>query len=1281
MRDSVKLKSRLLTTAFVLPLSVSMALAPAWGFELKTDTDDTDYPTYEASVKTSDNQPDGDSIIIEGSPTGTGNAALLIDDGTAVVLDGIIRIRDYDDEDVNTPITDGIGLDIASDVTDAAGIRLKDGGDIFIIEVRGPEYDGDDDGNLPDANDDDEDGIIEGPPALEGDNTRIGIRLQLNNTLTGPLIGESGSRIEIEGNAANIGDVVGVKIDGNLASNLDLSTAINMFGDNSRGVDIDNTIGGYYRQRGNVDVRGEGGVGIDIGNAVSGALIIEGGINATGYSTIPAGSPGGPARGGADSSDDDFDEFSDRQRAANEAERRQSRAAVEVSDTGRVNQGIIINGPVNRSITDDEQEELDTISERRTDDDDTNDNVVALKTDPYHYDENRPSLDFRRATFSEARLTSYGESEATLLIRGDVGTGSGATKETLLDTRDDDDEDTAARETDEADIYNGGGEFFYSHGLMVRNWIEADGLYDSVNNGEGYVIDRPATAVKLDNGATIHGGIYNSGIISALAYNADATAIDLLDGTLTTSWRNNEEVLLNEGTIQSLIASYEKSYADIQADSKTATAVKIGSNAVFHDRLGASLSAPVFVNAGDVIARSSHYELNATTSTAGANAVAFDISAYAGNFNLEQRMRQADTTLSANVDGNADNETVYSGGGDTDIDDNDDGVIDTRDVNAPRIIGDIKFGAGENTFAIKAGTVTGDISFGAGDDALNLSNEIAEDNNDTPDDKSDDWLAPITSFRGRITNSDTLNVTIGDRAELHFDGQEGDADAETEGLGVSTLKVSGELGFSVDENQLSSNASVLNVRCLVEGACVSDFADDPENGNDQIDEGEVRLSDNARIVPRLVGLTASDTASTTVKLIEYDTLTINNEIDHYLSDETPFIYGVELIDDDENSVISATFTTKNATQIGLENPTEIAAYNAVLEHFRANEELEMAVVDITDKEDFAAAYRQLFPHYSDGTAQQLSGLADMATGAVSQHLQLVNAGGRRGGDGWLQQFGDYRRQDSSANGHTVSGNSYAIALGYDLPVSVIDALGLYMQMGFTAVNEKSTSRNEVTSESFTYGAYLSDKIGPLRYQLNAAYGLVDLESSRFANFNGVADSLTADWDATSTSASARIAYPILEDGHLLRLEAGMDYFRLEHDDYRETDLMDNALAMHVAGGESDKTSQFIGLRGGYRTAEDEGSRGVAIKWEPNYYLGWRSTSDFTPYEATANFVGTDSAAGSFKLKSHIEPEDAIDIGLGLAAHNDYFAFEFNYRARFADDEETHGGGISIRLLF
>ena len=534
----------------------------------------------------------------------------------------------------------------------------------------------------------------------------------------------------------------------------------------------------------------------------------------------------------------------------------------------------------------------------------------------------------------------------------------------------------------------------------------------------------------------------------------------------------------------------------------------------------------------------------------------------------------------------------------------------------------------------------GNINFGDGNDTLNLSNEIQ-------DDADDDYTAPTTTVTGRITNSGGhLDVSIGERTRLHLIGQEGDADTETENLAISSLTLNGDLMVAVDRKQLSADTPLLTVTDLT-------------------------LGNAAKITPRLIGLPEDPNEETTINIVSYgNPVTLSSALLN--NEETPFIYDVAL--SNENATISASFNIKSASALGL-NQAESDALSTVLAHFADDENLAAAIIGIDNADDFEAAYRQLLPHYSDGTAQQLSGLADMATGAVAQHLQLINAGGRRGGDGWVQQFGDYRKQDASANGATVSGTSYAIALGYDLPVSAIDALGLYLQMGFSAVNEKSAAINEVKGDGISYGAYLSDKIGPLHYQLNAAYGFVGLESDRLVNFAGLVEQMTASWDATSTAASARLAYPILQNEHLLRLEAGMDFFRLEHDDYSESEIVGRNFAMQIKGGESEKTSQFIGLRGGYRRG---GGDPVAVVWEPNYYLGWRTTSDISPYQATANFIGSDE---SFTLQSHIEPEDALDIGLGFAAHNDYFAFEFNYRARIADDEETHGGGVSIRLLF
>ena len=1277
------LKSRLLTTAFIVPFTVSAALAPVQAFDIRdTDADaprstpvDTSTTTGELNTDDAHELASTATIEIDGTPQSNSGAAVLVNsNGQDVLINGVITIRDRDDDGDPTAISlgDAYGVRVTPNLPSGITLRLGTSTNIIINEVRGPDYDGDDDGTLPDNNDSDEDGIIEGSPALSSSDGHTRIGLWIEGAITEDVIGEGGS-IRVDGNNAR-----GVQIDGALTGNFDFSTALNatnggILGDNAIGVDINNTIGGYYRQRGDIDVRGEGGVGIDIDGAISGALMIEGLVNATGYSTIPNGTTGGPTHGGEDR--DDTNEFDATRRAANPNERRRGGSAVDIG--ADITQGVLINGTQNTVVTKAENDSLTTIRDRRSDDDNDNDNVTALKTDPHHYDENR----------ARGRITSYGEAdgEAALKITASLGTANGGTRETFLDTTDDDDDDTAASADDAEDVYDSTKEFFYSHGLMNRGGIEANALYDAVKSGT-YVIENKATALLIDDnggGKTIHGGIYNSGTMSAAGYNSNAIAVDMRDIELTDGARSDGSIFLNEGSVTARLDTHEKSYEGIEADSRSAIAVKIGSGVNFDV---AENAEPVFTNAGAVSAISIHRQDSGETNddgdiiyeaVSGQNAIAFDLSEIAGDFNLTQQMRGDYALVNPNAANSSTN--PYRGGGDLDIDragdigqdddDNDinvgDDKIDTRDVTAPFIVGDVNFGDGANDFTVTAGSVTGDINFGAGDDRLLLGNSMADDENDASDEE-DDYTAPITTFQGRITNSGTLNITVGgqfnsgetqidgEKTRLHFSGQEAVNGATPLAVNTLTLKENADLRFDINPDDIQNDTAILDVASFTMG-------------------------DDATITPLLSNLSGS--ATTEVKLFEYSTLTLNGDISDYLSGETPFIYNLTLDNNEADGIISATFARKSADDLGL-NRTEAAAFDAVIAHFSSNDALGNAMLDLMNKTDFTAAYEQIFPHYSDGTAQQLSGLADMATGAVSQHLQIVKAGGRRGGDGWLQQFGDYRKQDTSSNGQTVSGNNYAIALGYDLPVFAIDALGLYMQIGFSSVNEKSTSLNNVESESISYGAYLSDTIGPLQYQLNAAYGFVDLESERLINFNGIGTAsnnpVIADWEATSTAASARLAYPIFEDDYVLRLEAGVDYFRLEHDDYAERQRgFDNGLAMRIAGGESEKTSQFIGLRGGYRAGE--GSDGIGIIFKPNYYLGWRSNSDTSPYSATANFIGTED--NTFELKSHIEPEDAFDLGLGFAAHNDYFAFEFNYRARIADDEETHGGGISIRLLF
>ena len=1239
------LKSRLLTTAVALPLLTGLAFGPAQGFDIR-DTDDTPRSTpVDTSTTTGDLNDDGahelaasGEIVIDGSPQGNQDAAVLINStGQNVVIKGDITIRDKDDdgEASTVALTDAVGVKISVDLPSSAGLRLGDGMNIIIDESGPAGIDTDEDGFAD--NDRDEDGILEGSQALDGVHTRIGLWIagtsDASSVMAGPIIGEEGSFIRIDGNGAR-----GVVVDHVIDNDFDLSTAIHngsvggILGDDAIGVDINENITGYYRQRGDVDVRGEDSIGIDIGANINDGVMIDAQINATGYSTFSSTSDGAPDHG-RDESDLDATAA-----ARNAGERRRGGAAVNI--TGNVTGGLIIGGKANRAVTPAEEAELADINDAATDDDgdrvDISPDGLNERTLPVHFDANRPQH-FTGNT--GVRLTSYGEADdtATLKITGNVGdlTNGGAI-ETLLDLTHDDeqgDEDT--------DIYSRGTaglqKFYYSHGFMNRATIAADGLYDGFK----------ADAVLFDGNATVRGGFYTIGTISAKANNADATAVEFDDVNLTDGLRSDGSVFLNEGFIDVEVSTHQGADANKTKSSDTATAILLTGDALFN-----VTGTPTFLNRGFIDAEARFFDSDGDEdSEGGEGAIAFDAMNVNANLNLTQELLKADALLGLGGSPTANSAAnPYRGGGDTDIDrrgdeDDDgnpqgDGVIDTRDVAAPRMVGDVKFGIGNNVFTVKAGTVSGDISFGGGTDELTLSNEIA-------DDEDDDYTAPLTEVTGRLSKSSgNLDISIGDRSVLHLEGQEGDDDTETEGLTVQDLTLTGEAGLkiTVDKSQLSDEV---------------------------LDVTNLSFSDDSKLTPALTSLFAAGETET-VKLISYNALTKNNAIGTYLADETPFIYDVSLRD--ESNAIFADFSVKSADDLGL-NQTEAAALNAVIAHFNDDGSREQRLTAFDNGDDFRAAYSQLFPHYGDGTAQQLAVLSEAATGAVSQHLQLVAAGGRRGGDGWLQQFGDHRKQDGTADNGTVSGTSYGLAFGYDFPAGPVDALGFYTQMNFTSVNEKTTSLNEVNGDGFTFGTYLADRFGPLRAEANAAYGLHDLESTRNVRFDGLFDQMRASWSAVSTSASARLAYPILQDLHVLRVEGGVDYFKLVHDDYSETEFYGRGYSMAVKGGESEKLAQFIGLRGGYRSG---GGDPVSIVWQPSYYLGWRGTADETPYRATANFVGT---AESFTLENFVETEDAIELGLGVAAHNDYFAFEFNYRGQFADGVETHGGGVSIRLLF
>ena len=122
--------------------------------------------------------------------------------------------------------------------------------------------------------DTDTDGDIDGPFA-QGSN-RFGIRVLGPGTFTGNIT-NSGT-ITVEGNNSG-----GLAVDSALVGNLNVSGTIKVLGENSVGVRAGDVSGDVIFRTGTVEVQGGNSVGVSLTGNIGGALVIQNGIQNTGY--------------------------------------------------------------------------------------------------------------------------------------------------------------------------------------------------------------------------------------------------------------------------------------------------------------------------------------------------------------------------------------------------------------------------------------------------------------------------------------------------------------------------------------------------------------------------------------------------------------------------------------------------------------------------------------------------------------------------------------------------------------------------------------------------------------------------------------------------------------------------------------------------------------------------------------------------------------------------------------------------------------------------------------
>jgi len=994
---------------------------------------------------------------------------------------------------------------------------------------------------------------------------RTGILIEGAATHTGDVRNNSAGTITIEGN-----DSVGISLQANLNGSFINQGVIAVRGDNALGIDIGGNVTGDVRLTRTVGVIGENATAVRVAGDIGGGLSNSGTISATGFAFTNVSNYFDP-----DTVDDGFEPLPlDGEDLLN--------GGPALAIGGSIAEGVLNNGPVGGGDADDDA--------------DGNDAVKDITGD---FDVNR----------SSGSITVFGSAPAVLISPDFAPVAAGDTiiglvVENVRDTLDDDGDD----DTDEIIAT-----FLSAHGFVNRGTIASNGL--NVGFESAAIVIRGS--MDGTRSTTIAGGILNAGSISSTAFEADATAITIGTGASIPNFDNEGIVLasINTETDHNVTLLIIEAGAMVSALDNSgrfsATAVGDAANVVaIRDLSGTLLSIN---NTGNILAI--HALDNDDDDGDGATDDTDEVTG------VEIAIDLSTHTAGQNVTLVQDFETPT-------LDTNNDGVIDTDDVAAPSIRGDILLGAGDDEFQLLAGIATGDLAFGDGVDSFTIDGGA--------------------TFTGGLTDTDgqlTINVADG---TLNL--------TETGDLAVTDLTLANDATatFAIDLR----SGSTTNTRIVA------------SNG--------ISIAGGAALFPQIVGFGSEST--TLVEILRADggiVLADGQDLATNLSVTSPFLFETSIAEgtDAGADIITVSIRRRSAEELGM-NDAQAVAYNPVVAALNGDDELLLAIANIAEAEDFFTAYEQLLPEYAVAALQFAVANVDGAIGAVGNRLDVVRGGRESAGGVWMQEFGVFIDRDNGPNGGAYRGQGFGIAGGVDRPLGPFYAVGLNFVGSASQIEQPGGFDQPMSVSSAQLGAYAAAEINGFLIDVYAGGGMDFFDTERQIV---VVDPITeavvirnavADWSGSHANASARIAYDLQSGRFFARPALSVDYMMLNEDGYDETG--DPSILLSIADRESDIFSTTASLTLGATFGSQ-----LRSWWSPRVRLGYRSESGSAALTSARFLGGTER----FELDAGDLPDSGGIFGFTFAAGSRYSSFAFDYDADVRDGFIRHGARVAFRFVF
>lgn len=862
---------------------------------------------------------------------------------------------------------------------------------------------------------------------------------------------------------------------------------------------------------------------------------------------------------------------------------------------GSVADGLLINGNIDTFIS---QEDID---------DETKDTIED-------FDENRGT----------GSITSFGAGPALLIAPGNSAGDLtfGTVTETVRDTLDDDgDEDTS-------EVL---AVFDYDFGLINRGAIIADGQ----NIGFAAEAVRIESDVAGGRATIITGGIQNAGTIRASSFEADAAALSLGTGVQVTRLEN--EGIIDATTFtadeHSAIAVDIATGVDISSinNSGTISAESVGEtgNATAIIDRGGQLTQ--ITNNGSIIA-----SLTATVQGAdtGGEAVAIDLSAHGAG--VDVALIQQRETPTEDVNG--------------------DDVIDNDDVRTPFLIGDVRFGAGNEIFDVLAGNVAGDIDFGIGNAAFTMNDA--------------DLDGDINVSSGTHTLSFTESEVEG---VFRFTDSMGALSFNSNSSFIGRIESTNSVvDLQASDSTLRFNSfNQTNLSSLdVTGASELIFNINPNRPRDSVlvVSGNAQIADGVIVTPVLEAFSDETFTQT---LITAGTIDFAGTLSEVGLSETPFIYNAALtVNEAAQSTLDLSFDLKTAEELGFD-PNQTAAYSSLLDIFGSDDELGAAITSITTEQEFDQSFNLLVPQRTNASTQYLVSQSNASFGALGDRLDVLAYSQDKSRGVWIQENFAVLDRDEDSAGPGFNGDGLGFAVGLDRSLLGIDNVGVMVTYSSGTFEEETGGSNPVSTSQLGFGGYIQEEIGPVRLRAAGQVANVDFTSSREVSFGQLFYDIEGEWSGTSQAATVGASTELLAGPMYIRPQVNVDWFTLSQDGYTETGG-DGLLDAEIGAVDTDQTSvsALITMGRGFEI-------GAGILYA-EASGGYRSILSSTPFETTVGYLGTDQ---TYTVLAPEDPDGAALFGLSLASEGELISARFGYDLEVSDMGQTHYLGASLRLAF